>query len=66
MRWLAVLVLAGCVDGREFVMPTEPDWALVCEDSVVVDTTRVCWGDHRPATIVVVIENPLVRPDSVG
>ena len=47
MKKLALcLMLTGCVHGKDVVSPTEPDYQVLCVDSTLVDTTRVCWQDN--------------------
>jgi len=58
MRWLALLLLTACVDGKELVAPEDPRYAVLCADTAVVHDDYVC----RRATVTVTIPNPLYKP----
>ena len=53
VRLLALLLLCGCVQGKDLLGPSEPMYAEVCVDSTLVDTTVVCWSDVAVIPIVV-------------
>lgn len=59
LRWyfLGVVVglLASCVDGREFIDITEPQWTELCGDTSA-DSTYVC--GRETTEIIIVIELP--------
>lgn len=56
---LALLLLTACVDGKELISPTEPEYQALCVDSLYTDSTKVCetWG-----TITITIQNPNPTP----
>jgi hypothetical protein len=70
MKWLpllAALAVGGCmVDGRSIVGPEDPEFAALCADSTLTDSTKVCIGDVTGATVDVVIANPWPAPDTAS
>ncbi len=53
----ALLLVLGCVNGLDVTEPGDPEFAALCIDSTLVDTTRACWWP--PGTAVeVTVPNP--------
>ena len=52
---LLALALTGCVHGKDAISVTDPEYAVLCVDSTLVDTTKVCWPE---ATIQILVPNP--------
>lgn len=52
MLLLVTSLLSGCfVDGKDIVGPGQPDFAAMCVDSTLTDTTRICWAPQDSAQI---------------
>jgi hypothetical protein len=70
MKWLplvAALAVGGCmVDGRSIVGPEDPEFAALCADSTMTDSTMVCIGDVTGTTATVVVRNPWPAPDTAS
>lgn len=59
---LAVMVLLAvlaCTNGLAPIMPGDPDYELVCVDSLGVDTTRACF-EVVTIELIITIPNPNV------
>lgn len=55
----SLLWLGGCfADGKDVIMPEDPDYAALCGDSTVATPDHICWGKQR---IDLTIDNPLYR-----
>ena len=55
---LASLLLAGCmVTGMEPIMPEDPDFQLICVDSLATDSARACY-EIRTIELIITIKNP--------
>jgi hypothetical protein len=50
------------VDGREIVGPEDPEFAALCADSTLTDSTLVCIEDVTGTTATVVVVNPWPQP----